>query len=224
MLTTLIESVAGQGLFVAMLLAMGVGFVATGVCPCTLPLGAGVAAAASGTESGRRRAGLILVAVFAAGMFTTTAVLGGAAGHVGTLLTVSFGRYWALAMALLTLAAATAAFLGPRLKVAQLERLRRPGLASGFLYGIVFSLGTATAPLLVLLAAAAAHAQPAQGAALGLMFGVGRAAPFLLIGLSAGLLTRFLQSPGRRKIVQGISGCVLLAASLYFGWVFVGFL
>ncbi|MEX2581396.1 MAG: cytochrome c biogenesis protein CcdA [Verrucomicrobiales bacterium] len=116
------------------------------------------------------------------------------------------------------------AFSGLRLKAPQLEKFRRPGIVGGFLYGVIFSLGTATAPLLVVLAAAAAQSDPAQGVALGFAFGVGRALPFLLIGLSAGFVSRFLQSPGRRKALQAVSGSVLLFASLYFGRVFLSFL
>lgn len=224
MLPELMEALAGQSLAIALAIAVGAGVVSTGVCPCTLPLGAGVAAAAGGTEAGERRAGLALVGAFGLGLVVTIGLLGAGAGHVGALLTLSFGRYWALTMALLTFAAAIVAFAGVRLKAPQLEKLRRPGVAGGFLYGAIYSLGTATAPLLVLLAAAAVQAQPARGAALGVTFGIGRALPFVLIGLSAGFLSRFLQSPRRRKTLQAISGCVLLAASVYFGRVFAGFL
>lgn len=219
----MLEALAGQGLLLGLMVATGAGVLSTGVCPCTLPMGAGVAAAAGGTEAEERRSGLALVGMFALGVIATTGVLGATAAHAGALLTVSFGRYWALGMAVFTLAAAVIAFAGLRLKAPQLAHLRRPGMAGGFLYGVIFSLGTATAPLLVLLAAAATQAQPFQGALLGGTFGIGRALPFLLIGLSAGLLSRFLQSPGRRKTVQALSGCVLLAASFYFGRVFVGF-
>lgn len=223
MFPELMEALADQSLAVAMLIAVGAGFVSTGVCPCTLPLGAGVAAAAGGTEAGQRRAGLALVGAVGLGLVVTIGLLGAVAGHAGALLTLSFGRYWALTMALFTFAAAIIAFAGVRLKAPQLEKLRRPGMAGGFLYGAVYSLGTATAPLLALLAAAAVQAQPGHGAALGVTFGIGRALPLVLIGLSAGFLSRFLQSPRRRQILQTVSGCVLLAASFYFGWVFAGF-
>lgn len=220
MLLGFIEALEGQGLMLGMLIAAGAGVVSTGACPCTLPFGAGVAAAAGGTEAQSRRSGLALAGMFGLGIVATITILGALAGQAGALLTISFGRYWALAMALLTFAAAMVAFVGVRLKASQLESFRRPGALGGFLYGAVFSLGSATAPLLVLLGTAAAQPHPAHGAALAFTFGIGRALPFLLIALSAGFLAAFLQSPARRKAIQGVSGGVLLAASAYFVWTY----
>lgn len=221
MLPGFIEALEAQGLLLGMLIAAVAGILSTGVCPCTLPVGAGVAAAAGGAETHSRRSGLALAGMFGLGMVTTITVLGVLAGHASGLLTMAFGRYWALAMALLTFAAAMVAFVGFRLGASQLERLRRPGALGAFIYGSVFSLGSATAPLLVLLGTAAVQPDLAQSAALAFTFGIGRALPFLLIVLSAGFLAPFLQSPVRRKVVQWASGSVLLAASAYFTWTFL---
>jgi hypothetical protein len=108
---------------------------------------------------------------------------------LGALATEAFGRSWALGMAVLSLLAALAAFWGPRLRVRQLEALRRPGLAGAFGSGFVFSLGTSVAPLLLLLTVAAASGLAGHGFLLALMFGVGRGLPFLLAGFAASAIS-----------------------------------
>ncbi len=127
-------------------------------------------------------------------------------------------------MALLALAGAVVVFLGPRLKVDQLEALRRPGVAGTFGYGFVFSLGTSAAPLLVLITFAAAHGSTLYGTALALAFGIGRGLPFLLVGIFAGALMRFVQLGALRRAVQIGSGCVLLVVSAYYLRVFAAFI
>ncbi len=206
------------------LLSLTVGFLSTGVCPCTLPMGLGVAAVTGEAEASHRRFGIYLLLAFSFGIAASTALSGAVAGKVGALLTTTFGKWWALAMAVFTLLAAAIAFTGPRLGTPQLVKFRRRGAGGSFLYGFVFSLGTATPPLMVLLAAAAAQGRPALGAALGLGFGAGRALPFLIIGYSARLLSRFMRSSKWRTALRTTSGSALLLASAYFAWVFSAFL
>lgn len=74
-----------------------------------------------------------------------------AKGRLGILLTETLGQYWALSMALISAIAAVIAFYGPRLQVTKLAALRRPGVGGSFTYGVIFSLGTSAAPLLLLL-------------------------------------------------------------------------
>lgn len=208
----------------ASLLAFGVaalaGVLASAVCPCTLPVGLGVASVSSASRSGTGH-GTWIAASFSAGIVAAMALLGTIAERLGLFLTASFGRYWTLAMAVLSLVAAVLAFWGPRLKLDQLAALRQPGIAGAFGYGVVFSLGTSVAPLLLLLTVAAAQGRPGYGIGLGLAFGLGRGLPFLLIGLFAGLVTHLTRLNARRRGLQIISGGVLLLISGYFTWAFL---
>src|SRR5574338_9600 len=97
----------------ALLVAIVAGVLASAVCPCTVPVGIGVATAAGGTETQERRSGLFIAVAFFAGIVVNLTLLGAVAGRLGALLTESFGRYWALGMAVLSLVAALVAFWGP---------------------------------------------------------------------------------------------------------------
>lgn len=200
------------------------GLVASAVCPCTLPVGIGIAGVAGVTESQVRRAGLGIAMSFFAGIVVNLTILGAVAGRLGAVMSESFGRYWTAAMAVLALAAAIVAFLGPRLKVGQLAAMRRPGLAGAFGYGFVFSLGTSAAPLLVLMAFATAQGSTLYGTALALAFGIGRGLPFLLVGVFAGTLMRFVHLGARRRVLQIASGCLLLLVSAYYIRTFTAFI
>lgn len=206
----------GNGLLVTVGVSFLAGIVACAVCPCTLPVGIGVASVASASETAEQRGGIKIAAAFFAGIVINLAILGTIAGRLGTLATESFGRNWALVMAAVSLLAAGVAFWGPRLKPSQLAALRRPGLMGALGYGFIFSLGTSVAPLLLLLAFSAATARPEHGFILALAFGIGRGAPFLLLGLLAGLAVRFTRLTQWRRTLQVGSGCALLLLAGYY--------
>jgi cytochrome c-type biogenesis protein len=195
--------------------AIVAGVLASAVCPCTLPVGIGVATAAGGTESQERRSGLLVALAFFLGIVVNLTLLGAVAGRLGAILTESFGRYWALGMAVFSLVAALVAFWGPRVKVQRLADLRRPGISGAFVYGFIFSLGT-SAPLLVLLTVSAAQARAEYGLLLAFAFGVGRGLPFLIVGLFAGLIMRFAALARWRRPLQVVSGCALLTVAVYY--------
>jgi cytochrome c-type biogenesis protein len=200
----------------ALLVTITAGVLASAVCPCTVPVGIGVATATGGTETRERRSGLFIAVAFFLGIVVNLTVLGALAGRLGAFLTESFGRYWAFAMATFSLVAAAVAFWGPRLKVQRLADLRRPGFSGAFAYGFIFSLGTSAAPLLLLLTVAAAQAHAEYGFLLAFAFGVGRGLPFLLVGLSAGLIMRFAAFSRWRRPLQIVSGCALLIVAGYY--------
>lgn len=200
----------------ALVVAIIAGILASAVCPCTVPVGIGVATAAGGTETEERRAGLRIAIAFFGGIVMNLTILGALAGSLGGFLSESFGRYWTFVMAVLSLAAGVLAFLGPRLKAHRLAALRRPGVGGAFAYGFVFSLGTSAAPLLFLLTVSAAQARAEYGLLLAFAFGVGRGLPFLLVGLFAGLLMRFAGLSRWRRPLQIVSGCALLTVSAYY--------
>ncbi len=213
-----------DGSLIALGVALVAGVVASGVCPCTLPVGLGMASVISASESRSRWSGFLIAAAFFAGIVVNLTLLGVLAGRLGAVLTESFGRYWTLGMALLSLAAAAAAFWGLRLKTEQLEALRRPGLAGAFGYGFIFSLGTSAAPLLLLLTIAAAQGRPEYGLALAFTFGLGRGLPFLLVGVLAGTVMRLARLAAWRRLLQVASGGALLLVSTYYAWSFIALL
>ena len=212
------EGVLGELSPLALGIAALAGVLASAICPCTLPVGLGVASISGATESGTRRSGLLIAAGFFGGIAVSLAVLGAFAGRVGLLLEEEFGRYWAVAMAVLSLLAAGVAFHGLRLKPGRLAALRRPGVAGAFLYGLIFSLGTSVAPLLLVVTFAAAEARPGYGLVLGLSFGIGRGAPFLAIGLFAGLVAHLATLNRWRRGMEITAGMVLLVLAGYFTW------
>lgn len=223
---TLVQSLAhgGHGSIYALLVTFAAGILASAVCPCTVPVGLGVAGVASASEADARRTGLYVAAAFFSGIVLSLTILGALAGQLGAMATEAFGRGWALAMAIVSFAAAVGAFLWPRMKLSQLTSWRRPGVAGAFVYGLIFSVGTSVAPLLLLLTVAAAAAAPGLGILLAFVFGLGRGFPFLVAGLAASGITRLARIGLWSRALQIASGVMLLVVSGYYARVYVAFL
>ncbi|MGI8582259.1 MAG: cytochrome c biogenesis CcdA family protein [Chitinophagaceae bacterium] len=210
-----------EGSFVSLMIAAVAGMITTGVCPCTLPVGLGIAGLVSSNTETKSNRGLLIAFAFFCGIVLCLSVLGAIAGRLGIFLTETFGQYWALSMALISLIAAVLAFYGPRIQVNKLAALRRPGITGSFTYGVIFSLGTSAAPLLLLLSVAAATANPFYGFLLALCFGIGRGLPFLVVSLFAGAVTKFAQLTWLRRSIQIVSGLALLFVCYYYVRVFI---
>ncbi len=210
-----------NGNLYSLLIAALAGIVSTGVCPCTLPVSIGIAGLVSSNSEKKTNTAFIIALAFFCGIVVCLALLGALAGRLGIFLTETFGQYWALSMALISLIATAVAFYGARLNVAKLTAIRRPGIGGSFLYGLIFSLGTSAAPLLLLLSVAAAKANPFFGFMLALFFGIGRGLPFLIVSISAGAITKFAQLTWLRKSIQIVSGIALLFVSYYYIKVFI---
>ncbi len=209
------------GSFISLMIAALAGIISTGVCPCTLPVGLGIAGLVSSNTESKSNRGFMIALAFFCGIVICLALLGALAGRLGILVTDIFGQYWALSMASIYLIAATVAFYGPRLNVTKLAAIRSPGVGGSFVYGLIFSLGTSAAPLLLLLSVAAAKANPFLGFMLALFFGIGRGMPFLIVSIFAGAITKFAQLSWLRKSIQMVSGVALLFVSYYYIKVFI---
>src|SRR2546425_8369389 len=94
------------GLLLALGIALVSGIVASAVCPCTLPMGLGMAGIVGSSESECRRRGLVIAAMFFTGIVGNLTLLGVVAARLGAMLTQTFGRYWALTLAGLSFGAA----------------------------------------------------------------------------------------------------------------------
>lgn len=200
------------------------GVLASAVCPCTLPVGLGIAGVAGASETQAPRGGLAIAGAFFIGIVVSLTALGTMAGQLGALATESFGRNWALVMAVMSVAAALLAFWWPRLRLDRLTAWRRPGVAGAFGYGLVFSIGTSVAPLLLLLTVAAGTGAPEYGIALAFIFGIGRGLPFLLAGATASVLTGFMQLGRWSRVLQIVSGVALLFVGWYYADVYMALL
>jgi cytochrome c-type biogenesis protein len=205
-----------EGSIVSLGIALLAGIISSGVCPCTLPVGLGFAGYVGSASVLESKTGFSITLSFFSGIVFCLTLLGATAGYLGAFLTETFGKYWAMIMGILSLTAAGIAFYGPYLRVRQLEALRRPGIGGSFLYGLIFSLGTSIAPLLLLLSFATAKASVFYGLILAFFFGVGRGLPFLIVGLFASSVSKLAQLTLLRKSIQIISGMALLYLSFYF--------
>lgn len=205
-----------DGSVVSLGIAFVAGLISSGVCPCTLPVGIGFASYVGSSSVRESKTGFPISFSFFVGIVTCLTVLGATASYIGVFLTEVFGKYWALAMGLLSLVAAGIAFYGPYMRVKQLESIRRPGIGGSFLYGMIFSLGTSAAPVLVLLSITTATASVAYGIVLTFIFGVGRGLPFLLVGLFSSSVSKLARLSWLKKSVQVLSGVALLYLSYYF--------
>lgn len=218
-LLRLIETGSQSYLYV-LAVTFAAGIVASAICPCTVPVGLGLASVASATEAEERKSGLLVAVAFFAGIVASLTALGAVAGQLGALATEAFGRGWALAMAIISLAAALWAFFGPTLKFSQLKGWRRPGMSGAFIYGAVFSVGTSVAPLLLLVTVAASMASIVGGIALAFVFGLGRGAPFLLAGVAGSVVGRMRGLLRWSRGLQLLSGAMLLIVSGYYAKVY----
>lgn len=214
------QALANGNLY-SLLIAAGAGIITTGVCPCTLPVGLGIAGLVSSNTENKTNRGFMIALGFFCGIIVCLSVLGALAGRLGVFFTETFGQYWALSMALISAIAAIVAFYGPRLTVSKLAAIRRPGIGGSFVYGLIFSLGTSAAPLLLLLSVAAATASPLFGFILALCFGIGRGLPFLIVSLFASAVTKFAQLTWLRRTIQILSGLALLFVAYYYIKVFI---
>lgn len=205
-----------DGSWLSFAIAFVAGLISSGVCPCTLPVGIGFASYVGSSSVRESKTGFAISFSFFIGIVTCLTVLGATGSYIGVFLSEVFGKYWALAMGLLSLIAAGIAFYGPYMRVKQLESIRRPGIGGSFLYGIIFSLGTSAAPLLVLLSFTTATVSVAYGIVLALFFGVGRGLPFLLVGLFSSSVSKLAKLSWLKKSVQVLSGVALLYLSYYF--------
>lgn len=210
-----------QGSLLSLLIAAGAGVITTGVCPCTLPVGLGIAGLVSSHSENKSNRGFMIALAFFTGIVVCLSILGALAGKLGIFLTEAFGQYWALSMAFISAVAAVFAFYGPRFATNKLAAMRKPGIGGSFVYGLIFSLGTSAAPLLLLLSVAAATANPIYGFILALAFAIGRGLPFLIVSAFAGAVTKFAQLTWLRKSIQIVSGIALLYVCYYYVRVFI---
>jgi cytochrome c-type biogenesis protein len=110
------------------------------------------------------------------------------------------------------------------MKYPALTAWRRPGVLGTFGYGLVFSIGTSVAPLLVLLAVTAGQGDARYGVLLAFLFGLGRGLPFLLAGMAGSALVAWTRIGAWTRAIQVASSAALLVLGVYYGNVFLSLL
>ncbi len=164
---------------------------------------------------------MLLSLAFFTGIVLSLLALGIAASYAGQLFS-RWSAAFAVGAAVFAVIAGLAAIFGPvlRRRIPDPEIRKRGGVAGAFMYGFLYSVATVTTsagPLLLLLTVAAAVGNPLYGAALSLVYAVGRGLPFLLLGLFAGTIGAWLAriAPVRR-IAEILSGIALIGLAVYF--------
>jgi cytochrome c-type biogenesis protein len=218
------SSVLSSASWMTPFIAMIGGVLASSVCPCTLPMGLGMAGVISANETEEQKSGFFLALAFFFGIVINLTILGALAGRLGGILTESFGEYWALSMAVFSFCAALFSFSRLRFKEAQLAAIRTPGVVGSFIYGFIFSLGTSAAPFLLLVGVAAAQGEVLYGVTLSFFFGIGRGLPFLLVGVFSPMIVHLAKLSHWQRALRVISGLGLLAVGGYYARVYVLFL
>ncbi len=159
---------------------------------------------------------------FAAGTVAVFTLLGLVASEAGTWLGL-VSRRWYILLAAITawMGLQTLHVLpGPAWAAPGPSGSRRGAWAALLLGGIAgVILSPCATPVLVAVLALAATASRAEGAALLLAYGIGRAVPLLLIGVSSDAAGRLLARPGARKWAETgrtALGALILALAGYF--------
>jgi cytochrome c-type biogenesis protein len=110
------------------------------------------------------------------------------------------------------------------MKIDRLTTWRRPGVLGTFGYGLVFSIGTSVAPLLLLLTITAAQGKAQHGVLLAFVFGLGRGLPFLFAGMAGSAIVGWTRLGLWSRSIQLVSGAALLILGVYYTNVFVALL
>lgn len=212
-LTTYAPSFANSSM-----LGFGVSFVAgllsSSVCPCTVPMGLGVAGLVTTAEN--KKSGTIIGLAFFFGLLSSFLLFSLLSARLSLLLSESFGTSWALIMGMFSLVAALLAFYGPRFKTNTFKALRKPGIFGTFIYGMIFSVGTSVAPLLLLFGVSSVNGGSQLGLMLSFFFGLGKGLPFLVIALFAGTLTKLTKLENGSALIRYLSSIGLILVSGYY--------
>lgn len=158
---------------------------------------------------------------FFVGITLSLFVLGTLAAWLGRLIGEWSGPF-ALAAAIFSILVGLAALAGPviRRRIPSPRVVKSGGVTGAFVYGLLYTVATLTTsagPLVLLLTIAAAMGEPLYGGALSLAYGVGRGAPFLLLGLFAERVSGWISRLERgRRALEVVSGLALVGVGVYF--------
>lgn len=215
-------------------LAFGVAFlggVVAGLGPCVLPMIPAVFGYVTGQvgetdgRSGVAR-GFALSAIFVLGMSIVFAAIGALAGFIGRALILGAWAYYAVATICVVIGLQMLDVID--LPVDRINRwlpVKRPerrGVVGALMFGMLFGLiaTPCSTPILAAIAAIAATSGDAlRGAALLFVYGIGKGAPLLLLGVASGSLALMRSVSKVTPALTKIGGAGIIGAGAYLVWI-----
>ena len=199
----------------------------TSISPCVLSMVPVLVGIIGGYSQPSKFRAFLLSAFFVLGMATTFAILGLAAGVLGTIFG-RIGRGWYYAVS------AVSIIMG--LNLLGVWRFQIPGLKivppkvggflgsylAGLLFGVVAS-PCATPVLVAILALVSTAGKTFAGTLLLFVYGLGHGVPLLVVGTFTGALKSISLVQRRTKYINYVSGVILLIIGFYFLYFVGGF-
>lgn len=200
-------------------LAFLAGAVGCLVCPFTLPTALGLSGLTGVEATSNRSSSRKLIHAFVAGLVLAITILGGVAGYVTHDLIRHIRPAWSLLLVALALSAAFVLFRTLRSTASHQVFLTRYGFGAAFVAGMIYSVGTPLAGLLLVLVMATANHRPEYGMLLAFGFGLGRALPFWVTATFVGRLAHRSCSTERwSRRLRLVGGILLLGVAGYYLW------
>ncbi len=197
-----------------------VGGVLSAFNPCCIPMLPSIAVLMNRHESKSSWKGFFLAVLFVLGFATSTAIMGAITTSFGVVFGF-FGRYFDYVISLILI------FLG--LNLLGFFRIKIPSLSTSkvmkahggaFITGLLFAfvvVPCSTPVLASVLTYAASTQSIATGAFLLFIYGISVGVPLIITGTFIGWLGIFNYFDRHRKIINNITGTVLIAMGLFFG-------
>jgi cytochrome c-type biogenesis protein len=207
-------------------LAVFVGGIVTSIGPCNIAMIPLVIAFVGGHKQVTRRRSLALSAAFALGLAITLSALGVVAALLGGLIGGNTRLwYYLVAAVCIVMGLQWAGFVSlplPDLAARLRERMKRRGVLGALLLGLASGLvasGCATPALAAILTLVMAKGAIAYGAALLLVYGLGRGVPIVIFGTFAGWLKAMPALMRWSARLEQASGLTMILIGLYFLWI-----
>ncbi len=206
------------------------GGVIAGFSPCVLPMVPAIFGYVTGALPGAADArettvrSLGLVGVFILGVAVTSAGIGVLAATLGRAILVGQWALWLIAAVCVVLGLQMLGVFRFEFNFANrffLKRPERKGLLGAGLFGLAFGLVVPPCTSMVLAAIAtlaAASGDPATGAGLLFLYGLGRGTPLLLVAVFSGMLAGMRTFSKATVWLQRVGGVSLIGAAAYLVW------
>ncbi len=227
---TLAQNLAAGGLGPVQLLVAFAGGLLAGFGPCVLPMMPAVFGYITGTVAGSAETdsrrpgylqGLVLAGAFVLGMSAVFTVIGAAAGLLGrAILITGWASYLVAAICVVLGLHLLGAIRLPldRLNRRAVTQPRRSGLLGAATLGVLFGLvaSPCSTPVLAVIATlAAAGKDPATGALLLFIYGLGKGVPLMLIGIASGTVPALRSLSRFTPAFTRLGGVGLIVAAGY---------
>jgi len=220
----LLEAVQGNPL-----LAIGAVFVGgllSASSPCVLAILPLVIGYVGGASGGDKRKSVHYSLLFALGLAITFTILGAVAALFGML----FGQvgalwYWIIGAIIIAMGLSMLGLFEVRIPFPQKWQPKTRGALRAFLLGLLFGIASspcATPVLVVILTFVASQGQVIYGTVLLFVYAIGHVALIVAAGISAGLVTRFVESRGAIQLSTWIKKAFGVLVIIAGGYIIYG--